>query len=206
LNRALKLPATLFADFTCPASYLLEAALWRRSTEELEIGFRALELFPAPYDIPADRFTSAAWDELRSIARQLELGLNKPGFGPRTRKAHEAARWARDMGIEREMRTAIYEAYWHTGLDIERIDALIDIAAGIGAEASELKIALDIDQYEADILADNDLARRLRIPGTPLLFLGTGPNATVLAGALAPGELEEAIRAVVAETGRREHG
>ncbi|HUE95897.1 MAG TPA: hypothetical protein VMN39_04530, partial [Longimicrobiaceae bacterium] len=44
-----------------------------------------------------------------------------------------------------------------------------------------------------EVLADEDVARRLQVPGTPTLFLGTGSRARVIAGAHGPAVLRTLI-------------
>jgi predicted DsbA family dithiol-disulfide isomerase len=188
---------TLFSDFTCPYSYLTEAGL-RRVTggdEAVEVRYRALELYPAPTEplAPADE---AGWEEaVQPLADQLGVMLRAPGFRPRTRKAHEAARFAEERGLGEAMRDAIYRAYWAEERDIGRVDVLMEIVATLGVDPVDLKIALDIDRYSESVVHDLRLAERLRVPGVPTLFVGTGPTATVLVGAQSPEALDEALRA-----------
>jgi predicted DsbA family dithiol-disulfide isomerase len=185
------LSVTVFSDFTCPHSYISEALLWRSAGTDLELRFRALELFPWPAtpgpDIP--EFSPDEWAHILRSGADAGIVFNLPAMRPRTGKAHEAARFARDRGLEVELRREIFAAFWADGADIGRIDVLTAIAGMIGIDPEELKIALDIDRYAGEIHADNDLAGRLRIPGTPTIFLGTGPSARVIVGARPVGEL-----------------
>jgi len=188
------LPVTVFFDFTCPYSYVAVAALQRRAASgDVEVRGRALELFPAPEPLRAPGEDPPWEEEVAPRAAELRLELRAPGFRPRTRKAHEAAAFAAERGVAPEMRSAIFSAYWVEGLDIGRIDVLAALAGGIGLDAEDLRIELDIDRYRDAVLADEALARRLRIARTPTLFVGTGPAARVLVGAPSGEELEAAI-------------
>jgi predicted DsbA family dithiol-disulfide isomerase len=160
-----RLPITLFADFTCAACYLTEAALWRRAREGgVTLHCRAAEL---------------EGEEAQAL--------------PDTGKAHEAAKLAREAAAEEEMRRAIYRAYWEEGADIGRIDVLQALAPEAGLDPFDVKVALDIDRFRDEVLHDREVARRLGIRRGPVLYLGTGPGARILIGALSPEEIETAI-------------
>jgi predicted DsbA family dithiol-disulfide isomerase len=188
---------TIFSDFTCPYSYVTEAGLRRvvGGHEGVEVRYRALELYPAPAE-PGALADEAGWEEaVRPLAERLGITLRAPAFRPRTRKAHEAARFAEEQGVGEAMRDAIYRAYWAEERDIGRVDVLMEIAASLGLDPVDLKIALDIDQYSESVVHDQRLAERLRVPGAPTIFVGTGATATVLVGAQSPEALDEALRA-----------
>jgi predicted DsbA family dithiol-disulfide isomerase len=188
---------TLFSDFTCPYSYVTEAGLRRVAGGggAVEVRYRALELYPAPIEPPAPAGEDGWEEAVRPLAERLGIALRAPGFRPRTRKAHEAARFAEERGVGEAMRDAIYRAYWADERDIGRVDVLMEIVAPLGVDPVDLKIALDIDRYSESVVHDLRLAERLRVPGAPTLFVGTGPTATVLVGAQSPEALDEALRA-----------
>jgi predicted DsbA family dithiol-disulfide isomerase len=191
------LPVTVFADFTCPFSYLSEAVLLEFDDDTVELRFRAFELFPVPSALPTEPWKPAEEETLASLASELGVTLRAPATIARTRKAHEAALFARLQGHERAFRQAVYSAVWSDGLDIARIDTLADLASRVGLEGEDLKIALDIDQFAADVHRDADVATRLRIPGTPTIFLGTGPGAAILVGARPAEELRTAVQRAI---------
>lgn len=159
-------PITLFADFTCPACHATEAALWRRAAEGgITVTCRAAEL----------------------------EGTGDGADRPRTAKAHEAAKLAREQGSEGAMRLAIYRACLEDGLDVGRIDVLQRLAPHAGLDPIDLKIALDIDRFRDEVLRDQEVARRLGIRLGPVLYLGTGPRARILIGAQTEDEIRAAI-------------
>jgi predicted DsbA family dithiol-disulfide isomerase len=174
---------TVFSDFSCPHSYLTEQALRRLAENDLEIEYRAVELYPEPHPLPDRILSGAELEALNELAAKDELSIPEVGFLPRTRKAHEASRFARAQESEPLLREQIYRGYWEQGLDIGRIDVLTELAKTVGLDPEELKIALDIDRYSADVDHDEEVAQRLRIPGTPTIFIGTGATARVAAGA-----------------------
>lgn len=177
------LPITVFSDFSCPYSYVTESALRSLGLEGVQITYRAYELFPEgtatePVAIPDEERAT-----LERLAGFQGVSLAAAGGRPRTTKAHEAARFARDRSAEAGVRDGIFAAFWSDARDIGRIDVLVDLVERAGLDGEELKIALDIDRYRDEVLRDQEVAGRLKIPGTPTLFVGSGPKARVLAGA-----------------------
>jgi predicted DsbA family dithiol-disulfide isomerase len=180
-------PATVFTDFTCPFSYVTEAALARVEDEGgIAASFRAFELHPAPARLPLG---GPDVEAVRPLADALGLEIRHPPLAARTRKAHELARFGEGKGLGRPLRAAIFAAYFGAGRDIGRIDVLVEIAAGLGLDATESRVVLDVDTFAADVARDGAEARRLRIAGTPTLVLGAAPGLRLVAGALSVDEL-----------------
>ena len=182
------LRVTYFGDFASPESYLTEVALWRLAERAaIELDCRA-----APASDPGDLSTRLA--ALEPLAAELGVALREPAVRASTSKAQEAARFARALGREREMRLAIHRAFWEEGLDVGRIDVLQALAEGVGLDPFDARVALDIDRHRDEVARDEGLARRLGIARAPVAYLGTGPSARILAGVQTPRDLDEALR------------
>ena len=189
-------PVTLFADFTCPFSFVTERALEALAEpRQLEIRPMAFELFPVEAPLPEAAHAAADIDAASPLAQELGIELRWVTFLPRTGKAHEAAAFAAAAGVGRAMRRGIYEAYWLEGRDIGRIDVLLDIAEAVGVDPVDLRIALDIDRARERVLSDRAVAERLGVVAVPTFFIGTGAEATILQGARPLAALDEALAA-----------
>jgi predicted DsbA family dithiol-disulfide isomerase len=182
------LPITLFADFTSAESYLSEIAAWEAvGAGGGRLTCRACELAPA-------RVSGSDRDDVRAAAEKLGLRMHGATPAPATRKAHEAARFARGTPGEERFRRAIYEAHWSGGLDIGRIDVLQQIAASAGAfDPVEMRIALDIDRFRDDVQRDFEVARRLGVRSAPVVYVGSGAGAAALVGLVTRSRLEGEI-------------
>lgn len=164
------MPVLFFADFTCPDSYNTEKALAKVSADRgVEVDYRVLERYPP--------------------------GTPLPDVRPRTRKAHEAARFARERGLERPVRDAIYAAHFAHQRDIGRVDVLVEIGAALGLDRTELKVILDIDQFTDAVLQDRMVAGKLGITEVPSLIVTTGSRARILTGPRSSSELEAILNA-----------
>lgn len=178
------LPITIFSDFSCPFSFLAEKALRGLDREDVSVIYRA-----APSGARRDPPDDDVWVELLEAARQEGIEMRMPAMLPATEKAHEAALFARKLGAEEALRTAIFTACWGEGADIGRIDVLMRLAGSVGLDPEELKIALDIDLHTEAVAADAHTAQRLGIRQTPVTYFGSGSGAKVVAGAYTSAQL-----------------
>lgn len=167
---------TVIADYTCPFCCLAEHGAARLRSSGVMVEGAAFELRPAgmPLPDPNAEWLVRAWHQhVEPLAADAGIVLNRPSFTTRTRKAHEAAAYARSEDRYQEMHGAIYRAYWHDGRDIGRIDVLVEIGREIGLDPGGLRVALDIDQWTARVVEDETWAAGLRLSGVPA-YVKTG--------------------------------
>jgi len=164
---------TLFADFTCPFSYMTVLDVDAIASDlKLRVERRAYELSPAPMPTAA-AVNAQQWAVVQDLAGQAGLAFERPAMVPRTRKAHEAVKHAAQSGQARVLERAIFDAYFLRAEDIGRIDVLVRIAEAAGLAAMDLKIALDLDVHTEAVLHDRAVAEELDIAGTPALQAGS---------------------------------
>jgi predicted DsbA family dithiol-disulfide isomerase len=97
----------------------------------------------------------------------LGIGIKLPPVQPRSRRAHQAAHWARLHGKFREYNDALFRAFFQRGEDIGSTDVLTRLASDIGLEADDLREALDNNLYLENVLADEREAKKLGLRGVP---------------------------------------
>src|SRR5690606_6364602 len=167
----------VFADYTCPWCYLADVAVRRLRREgRIRVEGAAFELRPRglPLADGDDGATGEEWDiTIAPLAAGLGVEIVRPTFGTRTRKAHEAAAFARSVGRYDNMHEAIYDAWWRQGRDIGRIDVLVEIGTEAGLDPGALRVALDIDQWTARVEHDETLAKALGVQVVPA-YVRTG--------------------------------
>jgi predicted DsbA family dithiol-disulfide isomerase len=176
----------VWADYVCPFCWLAETELSRRGRLVAQVERGAFELRPAGTPLPGadDAGLRDGWERvIAPLARELDVTLRYPTLTTRTRKAHEAAAYARSEGALEVMHEAIYRAYWEDGLDIGRIDVLVEIGAAVGMDRGGLRVALDIDQWTARVLEDQALAGQLGVHGVPAYALQRSAGADAVLAA-----------------------
>jgi predicted DsbA family dithiol-disulfide isomerase len=190
-----------FADFSCPYSYAMEPAVRRLAGQAaVRVDLRALELHPRPAQLPAEPGPPGWREAVAPLLERERRPLGNPPSPPRTAKAHEMARFAEAQGVGWEMRSAIFDAYFGAGRDIGRVDLLVELAEGVGLDATEAKVVVDIDRYTEAIAADREEAARLGIEGTPALVIVAGERAHLVPGALPYDDLSALIAELRRET------
>ncbi|HEX6307364.1 MAG TPA: DsbA family protein [Longimicrobiales bacterium] len=160
----------VFADYVSPFCCLADHVLRRfRRGRGVRVDGAAVELYPTgtPLPEPGASERIAEWRDALPLARGLGVELRRPVLATRTRKAHEAAAYARSAGRFDDMHTAIFAALWQEGSDIGRIDVLVEIGSGIGLDVTALRVALDIDQWTERVEQDEAWAVHLGLPGVP---------------------------------------
>lgn len=99
-------------------------------------------------------------------------GMVVPAHKPNTRKALGVAEWARGQGRLHEVRTALMDAYWREGLDLEDDDVLGRVAAAAGLDgAAALQGSREREILER-VAAMGREAARAGVTGIPTFDIG----------------------------------
>jgi len=198
---------SVWSDYVCPFCYLelpeLDT-LKHEMGEDLEVDWRAFELRPQPEPTldPDGAYLHRVWNaSVYPMAAERRMVLKLPPVQPRSRKALEAAEFARGRGRFDEVHRALFRAFFEEGRDIGDVAVLLDIGEAAGLDRAELEHFLTTGAHEDKVLADQDLARRLGIGGVPALLVQVDEQGYLLNGA----QPHASIRAAV-EHALRAHG
>jgi predicted DsbA family dithiol-disulfide isomerase len=101
------------------------------------------------------------------IAERLGIDIKLPPVQPRSRRAHEAAHWARRHGKFREYNDALFRAFFQRGEDIGNTHVLTRLGSDTGLDGDNLRAALENDLYLDNVLADEREAKKLGLRGVP---------------------------------------
>jgi predicted DsbA family dithiol-disulfide isomerase len=69
---------------------------------------------------------------------------------------------------------AVFDAVFLEGRDVGRVDVLVELAGGLGLDATETKATLDVDRYAPDVVAARAAAARSGVAASPALVSGHG--------------------------------
>jgi predicted DsbA family dithiol-disulfide isomerase len=171
----------VFADFTCPYSYLAVDQIDRLAREyDVKPLWRPHWLHPdtPPEGTPRENNADTAARDERRHAWFKEMA---PEQYPRIRfpekrqysfRAFEALEFACDYELDFAYKTAVYDLMWTEGRDIGEPETLIDAAERVGLDADELQAALAQRTYAERALEAVKQAHRIGIMNTPTIFLG----------------------------------
>ncbi len=198
----------IFVDPVCPWCLVgkanLDAALRENPAHPFTILWHPFQLNP---DMPtggvdkrahlAGVFGNAAkldavHDRLREVARAAGLALNpdKPTRIPNTLNAHRLIHWASIDGVQSEVVSALFDGYWHQGLDIGQDEVLADIAAAQGMDREAVLRLLASDADADDITARDQDARSKGVTAVPTYLIA---QQYVVSGAQPPEVWAEVI-------------
>jgi predicted DsbA family dithiol-disulfide isomerase len=136
----------------------------------VEVVWRAFELRPEPVPTldPNGDYLQRAWStSVYPLAESLGVTMKLPPVQPRTRRAHEAAYWARSQGRFNDYHAQIFRAFFERGEDISEVDVLTSLARKSELDGDALREALKTHEFEKSVLDDEQAAARLGVTGVP---------------------------------------
>ena len=137
---------------------------------DVAVVWRAFELRPDPVPTldPKGDYLPKVWgSSVYPLAQQLGIDIKLPPVQPRSRRAHQAAHWARRHAKFREYNDELFRAFFQRGEDIGNPDVLTRLASDMGLDGNDLREALDKDSYLENVLADEREAKKLGLRGVP---------------------------------------
>jgi predicted DsbA family dithiol-disulfide isomerase len=194
---------TVWSDYVCPFCYLEEPVLERIREEygdRVEIDWRAFELRPEPVPTldPDGEYLHTTWNaSVYPMAERRGMTLRLPPVQPRSRRALEAAEFAREEGRFGAMHRALFRAFFEDGRDLDDLEVLLDVGGSVGLDQEELRAALEEGRYTDKVLADERQAQETGISGVPALLVG--PHEALLGEAevVSGAQPYELVRAAV---------
>lgn len=134
-----------------------------------------MELRPPPEPLldPEGEVWTRRWTAAIAAAAPLGVILAPQGLVPWTRKAHELVLHAEARGVGDAAHRAVFEAVFRQGLDIGRVDVLVDVARTLGLDPHETKAVLDVDHHTEEVARLREVAVERGVTEPPSLVLGT---------------------------------
>tara|TARA_R110002110_G_scaffold160104_2_gene358463 strand:+ start:7162 stop:7809 length:648 start_codon:yes stop_codon:yes gene_type:complete len=179
----------IIVDTICPWCYVgkkrFEKALSIRPQPDLEVGWRAFQLNPRMPIEGMDRREYMAekfggMDRARAVHGSLAQAGAEEGIEfnfrdiertPNTIHSHRLVRHAAEYGLQTQVISAVFDAYFLAGLDIGEPEILADIAETAGLDHERTLRFLKSDADTETILAEDELARRLGVNGVPCFIV-----------------------------------
>lgn len=199
-------PVTIevWSDYVCPFCYMVEPVLEQLRKEHgdsVQVRWHAFELRPEPKPTldPAGEYLRNTWERIvYPMAAEREMTLRLPPVQPRSRKAFEAAEFAREAGQFDAFHRALFQAFFQEGRDIGEVAVLRELAASVGLDAAALERALAEGRYTQRVLRDQELAQALQLTGVPAMFVRPtdSEQGVLVNGAQSYETMEEAVKYV----------
>lgn len=202
----------IWSDVQCPWCYIgkrkFEAAVdeFRGAGGEVSVTYRSFELAPdTPVDFdgtPADYLSDRKGisreqaqqmiDRVTSIAHAVGLEYRYDAIHQtNTVLAHELLHFAKDHGLQAELKERLLRAYFTEGRHIGRADELAALAAEVGLDETAARTALEHHTHLPAVKADMAQAVAYGIQGVPFYVLN---DAYGISGAQEPSAFLAALR------------
>jgi predicted DsbA family dithiol-disulfide isomerase len=88
-----------------------------------------------------------------------------------TLKAHQLLHYAKERGVQLEMKERLLSAYFSEGRHVGRVEDLGDLAAEVGLDRADVVRSLNDDEYAKAVRADMAQARAYGIKGVPFYVI-----------------------------------
>ncbi len=145
-----------------------------KTETDVKFVWRAFELRPEPVPLPdatSDFFTNMWEQSIYPLAETLGVNIKMPKIKPRSRIAHEAAKWAESQGKFKEFRDSLFRAYFEKDLDLGKRETVISLAKKLNLDSGSLSNSLDENEFLEVVLADESAAAELGLNGVPAFIL-----------------------------------
>jgi len=117
---------------------------------------------------PGGEYLSRVWrDGVYPLAERLGVKMKLPPVQPRSRMAHEAAKWATTVNHFDEYNEAVFRAFFGRGENIGEAIVLVKLAEELRLNAKDLHRALTRHEFEAKVLTDERDAAILGVNAVP---------------------------------------
>ena len=144
--------------------------------QRIKTRWRSFQLRPEPIpnlDPDGDYLVSAWQNHVYPLAAKMKMPLKRPPIQPRSRLAHEAAKWADKHNSLEKYNRALFRAFFEYGKDIGSIEILKGLASDLRLDAKSLHISLKNGDYTAIVIADEQEARKVGVRAVPA-FVANG--------------------------------
>ena len=137
-------------------------------------------------------------DMIRSRGAELgfEFAMDKRSRIYNTFDAHRLLHWAELQGRQRELKLALFEAYFTHGDNPGAHDVLTRAAADVGLDATEAAEVLATGAYEEEVREQEAFFQRQGITGVPAIIIN---QRHLITGGQPPEVFEKALRQIAAQ-------
>ena len=117
---------------------------------------------------PRGEYLTSAWNNhVYPLAEKIGLGMKMPSIQPRSRLAHEAAKWAETCGHMGEYHLALFKAIFVDDQDISNIDILMKLADDLNLDADDLRQSLEENRFTTQVVGDENEAMNVGVRAVP---------------------------------------
>jgi predicted DsbA family dithiol-disulfide isomerase len=133
-------------------------------------------------------------------ARGAEVGfdfrMDKRGRIYNTFDAHRLLSWAEEEGRQRDLKVALFEAYFTHCQDPSNHDVLLDAVERVGLDRERARRILETDEYAEEVREREQFFQRAGIHSVPAIIIN---QRHLISGGQPPEVFEQALREIAAQ-------
>lgn len=123
-------------------------------------------------------------DGMAAIAKEVGLDYNfDKAIVNNTLDAHRLLHFAKEQGLQNELKERLFKAYYTEGQNIGDTDTLVQLASEIGLNAEKARQVLESGAYEEAVRNDQYYAYQVGVQGVPFFVFN---NKYAVSGAQPP--------------------
>lgn len=201
----------IWSDIRCPFCYIgkrnFEQALQQFDTkEDVEVIWHSFQLDPNLKTQPEvdliDYFTESKgisreqahqmFAQAKEMAAESGLEFKMDSLiVANSYKSHQLLQFAKSKGLGDEIKEALFEAHFTEGKNIDDIQSLLELAAGVGLDKKETEEVLDSEKFAYQVKQDEMEAKNIGVQGVPFFVFN---NKYAVSGAQAPETFLEVLQ------------
>jgi predicted DsbA family dithiol-disulfide isomerase len=123
-------------------------------------------------------------DQMTAMAKEVGLHYNfDKAIISNTMPAHRLLHFAKEKGLQNELKERLFKAYYTEGKDTGDTDTLVALAGEVRLPESEARKVLEENLYEQEVKADQQHAYQIGVQGVPFYVFN---NKYAVSGAQPP--------------------
>ena len=177
---------SMFSDFVCPFCYVGFEVIRKLKPEfDLEIEWRGFQIHPEwPAEgMDPERFYQSmgaerrriAWQNIRTLAEEIDLPIKPPAVLVNSRLALEAAEFASESGLGEAFEERVYRSYFQEDGNIGDLRVIGALASEVGLDSGAIENALNSGRYSLKLKNTAMVASNRDVTGVPTFFIGQLP-------------------------------
>ena len=169
-------------DFICPWCWIMISQAQRLRMEfNVVFDWQGYELWPEDLAWPDPPQQTAVESSRPKTPSRLNLALAAEGLEypsvarppkMRTFRAHQALEYAKRQGVGEAFMERLYRAYWLEGKNINELDVLKELAAGMIFDIDRMVHAIESKAFDRWVVKFDDEAHSLGVYNVPTYFIG----------------------------------
>lgn len=185
--KSYKMKVEIWSDVVCPFCYIgkrrFETALSQfKYKDSIEIVWKSFQLAPdlktdpnkSIYQVLAEHRgmslnqAKSASDQVADMAAQAGLVYNFDKVIPANSfNANRLSHLGKHRGLQHIAEESLFRAYFTEGKNIDDTDTLVQLGKEIGLDTTEVKNAMESDQYTEAVQQDLSDAKQIGVTGVP---------------------------------------